>query len=141
MSLSVGDQFAGLNAELFNDPEGFGYLAMTTQQKKDSLEAVTRELPIDTVSSAKLYEAIVKNERDVLTPDQKDEIGLILSLGEGIPVRNSQVRTVLLTSFVAGTTTRGNLAELTSRAVNRLEELGLPPRVRLVDIERAENWA
>ena len=113
-----------LAAELADDPLDRGYDGMTDQQAADDLNTAYRSANVDAVSSADVYDAIVPAEYTGLTAAQKSILSDIFSLSE-VRVQGN-TRDALLAIFGAGTTTRTNLAALTTASITRAAELGLP---------------
>lgn len=118
---------AALKAELTTDPLVRGYAGMTDVQAAASLNAADRSVPVRTLTSAQIFNAIVPAEFTSLSTAEKGNVDRVLGLGADIDVSaGTNARTVMLNAFVAGTATRTALAALTARTVSRAEELGLP---------------
>jgi hypothetical protein len=117
--------FAALSTEIGTDPLGRGYSGMTDKQVADDLNTEYRTMPIETVRSADIFEAMDRTEFAALADAEKARIDRILALGDGIRVGSSQARDELLDIFGAGTTTRANLTALQTQSISRARELGL----------------
>lgn len=119
-----------LKTELTTDPLGRGYSGMTDAQAADSLNVADRAFDRTSLSGSEIYNALVPSEFQSLTAAQKEFVRDVFSLGDAIDVSTgTNARTVLLSAFGAGTTTRINLGALVASTRSRADELGLS-RVR-----------
>lgn len=116
-----------IKAEITNDPLSRGYSGMTAAEITASLNTANIAGPEKTsVSGAEIYNAIVPSEWSALNATQQQYVRDIFSLGDAIDVSSgTNTRTVLLSIFGAGTTTRTNLAELVATQISRAEQLDL----------------
>lgn len=117
-----------LKDELTIDPEGRGYSGMSDEAAASDLNdtGTGRTLPVDTLSSAQIYEAIDTAEFNGLTDMQRVSLDRILGLGGDISVdSSSKARAVIVAAFGSGTNTRTALLALVVRTVSRGVELGL----------------
>ncbi len=122
-----------LRRELFDDPLTIGYAGMTDAQALASITDVgTRNKPNrDTLTSADIYNVIVRSEYQALSPAEKAELGIILGLGDSIDVSaTSKARAALAGMFAAGSDTRpALLALITGLRQSRAVELGIKQSV------------
>lgn len=111
--------------EIKTDPLARGYSSMTDAQLFASLMTANRTRERTSLSGSQIYNATVPSEFQALTADQKQYVRDIWGLGDSIDVRTgTNVRTVYLAIFGAGTTTRTNLANLVNETISRAVEIG-----------------
>ena len=110
-----------LRAELDSAPSLYG--PMSHQEVADYLTALEGTLPVASVSSSDVYEAVSPPEYTNLNSNEKGILSDIFGLGEVQLGGNAQ--SVLMTIFPAGTQTRTNLIALTKITVTRAREKGL----------------
>ena len=125
--------------ELANDPLTRVYSGMTAKEAADSLNADNRTRPRDSITGAQLYEAVDDGEFGALSAENQQRIRDIWSLGQ-IDVRpGTKARSVVLSLFGAGTTTRSNLTAAAGQAVSRGHEIGAKVPVKPGHIEEARR--
>ena len=121
-------RFYILDSELRIDPLARVYSSMSNAQILTSINTVDRPAPDLTVSSSsEIFEAIVDSEYQLLSDANKDAVRIVLGLGDNVLVGpTSQARSLMLSAFVAGTTTRANLISLVTGILqSRAAEIGL----------------
>ncbi len=114
-----------LKTEITTDPLSRGYSSMTDLEVANDLNIVYRTQDVESVTGQDIFEAVVRSEYIALSADDKDLLHVIISMGS-LPVNGTNTKAALLAMFIAGTTTRTNLAALQTRDVSRAQELGLP---------------
>lgn len=112
-----------LRSELVGDPLGRGYAGMSDAAALTSLRTVNRTLPRDTVPVYEVREAITLADWNGLTAAQREYLTMLFQ-SDVIYNKAGNIRTALGSIF-AGKTTLTNLQALQTRAVSRLEELGI----------------
>lgn len=112
-----------LSAELTNDPLSRSYAGMTDQEAANSLNAVDREVDVNTVPGRYVWEAVVPAEYNALTSDQKTTLWGIINMGD-VYVKGSNTRLALGSMFSPGDT-RDALIALQIEDMSRARELGL----------------
>lgn len=122
-----------LRRELLDDPLALGYAGMTDVQALASItDDGTRNKPDrETLTSAEIYNVIVRSEYQALSPAEKAELGIILGLGDSINISaTSKARTALAGMFDAASDTRpALLALITGLKQSRAVELGIKTSV------------
>lgn len=134
-----------LKAEIINDPKSIGYAtpwnAGSNQEVADLLNAVREICQVDVAyrEAWELQNAVVYSEQAALDATRMTAWQNVLRCGR-VEVRNSNMRGQILGIWVAGTTTRSNLAELQTRDSSRAEELwGDGVTVSLDDVRAARE--
>jgi len=125
--------FTALKNELVNDPETLGYSGVTdfldvasAEADATLISAVNRPVDIQTLSASQLFEAIDQAEWAGRTADQKDDIRLVLGLGDNIQIApGTKARDILANALSGATASLANLGALGTKNVSRGEELGL----------------
>jgi hypothetical protein len=97
----------------------------TDQQIADALNAATIEQDVASIGGQELFEALVADDYNALSADQKSLLHAIIGMGT-IAVSGTNTRAALLAMFGPGTTTRSNLAALQTRLVSWATSEGLP---------------
>jgi len=118
-----------LRQELLNDPLGIGYAAMADAVVLASLTDNTARPLADrlTLSSSEIYEAVVRSEFNTLTAAEKQELQIILGLGETVDISaGSKARGALAGMFGgASVTALALLALVEGLTQSRANELGI----------------
>lgn len=120
--------YAQLKTELQTDSLALGYAPFISAGNHaalaDLLNQVRATIAIDrdTVAAWEVFDAVVPSEWTALSAQEKQRIQTILSMGM-VSVRGANTRSAFLAAFVAGTTTRSNLAALQTRQGSRAEQL------------------
>ncbi len=112
-----------IRAEITDDPLLLGYTGMTDQEVTDSLNALTRERAVESLSSADIYDAIDPTEYTVLSSTEKAMLSDIFSLSE-VRVQGN-TRDVIVGIFPGGGTTLTNLTALLTTPISRATELSV----------------
>lgn len=81
------------------------------QEAANIINAMQKEVEVETITTYQLYEGIDRTEADALDASDKTELNRILGLNV-IYVKTGKTRTVLMNMFPGGTTTRNNLLPL-----------------------------
>ncbi len=79
---------------------------------------------VESVSGQAIFEAVVLDDYNALTSEQKQLLSTIIGMGT-ILVNGTNTRIALLSMFGIGTTTRSALGELQTETVSRATLLGL----------------
>jgi len=118
-----------LRQELLNDPLVIGYSGMTDAVVLASLTDANLRPLADrgALTSAEIYNVIVRSEYQGLSAIEKEELGIILGLGSDIDIgASSKARGALAGMFNAGSGTRlALLALIEGRTQSRAVELGV----------------
>lgn len=115
---------AALKTEIAAGHPGTGAYSANDETAANQLNATNRTREKSTISGAAIYNAIVPSEFSALSAANKELVRDIFGLGDNIDVRQgTNVRTVLLAVFGAGTTTRTNLAAAVQESCSRAIEL------------------
>lgn len=129
--------------ELTNDPAVLGYAAPNAGIEATAIadlalmNVVDRIVDVETLSASQLFEAIDATEWTARTVDQKDDIRLVLALGDNIQISaGTKARAILQNALTGATTSLSNLGALGSKTVSRAEELGFG-RVTIGEIQAA----
>ena len=129
---------AAITSELTTDPETIGYSGMTDQQAADAMNLANRTLQRVTLSASEIFEAVEISDYNALDANQKERVGIVLTLGDNIQVGpGSKARAWLLDAFPNGTT-YNNLLNTVQYTGSRAEELGFPA-VKLSWVEQARG--
>ena len=144
-------RIAAIKSELQADPEALGYTAQATYDAADAptqetlaladlalLSAVGQVVDVQTLSASQLFEAIDATEwGTVLDATDRDNVRLVLSLGDNIQIApGTKARAMLSNALAGATSSLANLGVLGSRTVSRVEELAFG-RVTAGDIQNA----
>ena len=118
-----------LRRELLDDPLAIGYAGMTNAQALASVmdeSSRVKESPA-TLSSAEIYEVIDRAEYQGLNAMEKNELQIILGLGDNVSVgAGSKARAALEGMFASQPNTRASLLGLIDDLKqSRAQELGI----------------
>lgn len=134
---------AALKQELVNDPVGIGYTAPNAGVEADAIidgdliNTVNRLVDVQTLSASELFEAIDQGDWSARTADQKDDIRLVLGLGDNIKIApGTKARDILANALSGASASLANLGVIGTKTVSRAEELGFS-RVTYGDIQNA----
>lgn len=141
-------KIAALGSELVNDPLGLGYTVHNQPDWQNEVNAaadlalimaVNRPVDVETLSASQLFEAIDATEWTARTADQKDDIRLVLALGDNIQISTgTKARAILQNALSGATASLANLGVLGTKNISRAEELDLG-RLRIGDIQLARR--
>ena len=139
---------AALGSELVNDPLGLGYTVHNQPDWQNEVNAAAdlalittenRPVDVETLSASQLFEAIDATEWTARTAEQKDDIRLVLGLGDNIQISpGTKARNILQNALTGATNSLATLATLGSKNISRAEELELG-RLRIGDIQLARR--
>ena len=132
-----------LKDELVNDPETLGYSAPNAGVEADAiadvalLMAVNRSVDRETMSGSEIFEAIDATEWQGRSAEQKDDIRLVIGLGDSIQISaGTKARAILQNALAGSTNSIAELGTISQKTVSRAEELGLG-RVTIGDVQNA----
>lgn len=137
-------RIAAIKAELEADPETLGYAAPNAGVEADAvadaalMAAAGQTVDVETLSASQLFEAIDATEwGSSLDPTDRDNVRLILALGDNIQIAPGTKARAMLSAALEGATNSLNaLAVIGSKTISRAEELGFG-RVTIGDIQAA----
>lgn len=131
--------YQALANEISTDPLARGYSGMTDIEIAASLNTRDREIQTFTFSASDLFNAIDPTEYGSITGTVKEQVKLILGLGDDISAASgTNVRTVLVNAFGASSNTLTALQDAAKKTVSRAEELGFG-RVDWRDVQYAKS--
>lgn len=134
--------FSDLKIEVVTDPISLGYASKSDQEIADLLNEVLSTLEVgrkrdrEEVASWEILEQTELSELKNLPPEKLTRYYAILAMGI-INVQATNIRTIMLDLFAAGTTTRSNLAAFQTFSISRANFLGLPV-IKPGDVEEAK---
>ena len=112
-----------LKAEVLGDPLPRGYDTMTDVQVSDSLNAVDRSIPRQSMSASEVFNAIDMTALNTLSDVDKEKVWGVLGLGELNPFGNEAAQ--MSSVFGAGSATITALKALRVESVSRAVELNM----------------
>lgn len=115
--------YAKLKDELVNDPENYGYAAMTDQQVVTSMHVKDRTRNLTSLTGSEVLNAVVKGDYITLSDTEKDRVWQVLHLGDINPFG---IEAELFADiFGPQSETIANLKAIRVEAIDREVELGL----------------
>ena len=112
-------------AGILKDPK---FAGKTDEEASAMLQVEDISVTEFTVSALDIFEAVDDGEFASLSDAKKARVRDIFSLGEGISVVNSRVKTVLFNAFGSATATRVALVALKPPDISQAQASGLGPR-------------
>ncbi len=121
--------YVALRNEIQNDPTGIGYAALVTLGADADIAAAlnlvrqTISVSVNSLTMAKIFEAIDATEFSALSAANLQRLAIILQQGGSVDVKGSNVRAMLGGIFPGGGPTRTALLAAVSRKGSRAEQL------------------
>ena len=119
-----------LGDELNNDPQSIGYATHITSGAHSTLAFMLNDtatysasVDVEFITAIEAQAAVDDSDFDALNANDLRRWLIIISLRDGIPVKNANIRAQVLAIWAPGTTTRSNLAGLQTKTGTRAEEL------------------